>query len=88
MGFDVLLHTENNNILTIMFIDKRRECWKQGKDDLLLSKYYLRNARAKYYRTKPFKLDITKIYWEIWVSDVMLMNIVDALQTVIILSAV
>lgn len=41
------------------------ECWKQGKDDLLVSKYYprfpnLRNAIAEYYRTKRFKLDITK----------------------------
>ena len=41
------------------------ECWKQGKDDLLVSKYYprfpdLKSAIAKYYRTKRFKLDITR----------------------------
>ena len=41
------------------------ECWKQGKDDLLVSKYYptfrnLRKVITKYYRTKRFHLDITK----------------------------
>ena len=41
------------------------ECWRQGKDDLLVSKYYprflyLRNVITKYYRTKRFHLDITK----------------------------
>jgi len=41
------------------------ECWRQGKDDLLVSKYYpkfpnLKSAIANYYRTKRFKLDITK----------------------------
>jgi hypothetical protein len=41
------------------------ECWRQGKDDLLISKYYpefhnLKCAKANYYRTKRFKLDITK----------------------------
>ena len=41
------------------------ECWKQGKDDLLVSKYYpsftnLKAAITDYYRTKRFKLDITK----------------------------
>jgi len=41
------------------------ECWRQGKDDLLVSKHYpkfhnLRNTIAKYYRTKRFHLDITK----------------------------
>jgi transposase len=40
------------------------ECWRQGKD-LLVSKYYpkfpnLKSAIANYYRTKRFKLDITK----------------------------
>jgi transposase len=39
-------------------------CWKQGKDDLLVSKYdpkfqNLRKAIAEYYRTKRFRLDIT-----------------------------
>ena len=42
-----------------------RNCWKQGKDDLLVSKYYpsftnLKAAITDYYRTKRFKLDITK----------------------------
>ena len=41
------------------------ECWRQGKDDLLVSKYYprflhLRNVITKYYRTKRFHPDITK----------------------------
>jgi transposase len=41
------------------------ECWRQGKDDLLVSRYYpkfpnLKSAIANYYRTKRFKLDITK----------------------------
>jgi transposase len=41
------------------------ECWKQGKDDLLVSKYYpsftnLKAAITIYYRTKRFKLDIVK----------------------------
>jgi hypothetical protein len=41
------------------------ECWRQGKDDLLVSKYYpkffnLKSAIANYYRTRCFKLDITK----------------------------
>ena len=41
------------------------ECWRQGKYDLLVSEYYpqftnLRNAVAKYYRTRRFNLDIVK----------------------------
>jgi transposase len=41
------------------------ECWRQSKEDLLISKYYpkfpnLKSAIANYYMTKPFKLDITK----------------------------
>jgi len=41
------------------------ECWRQGKDDLLVSKYYprftdLKTAIANYYRTKRFGLDINK----------------------------
>ena len=41
------------------------ECWRQGKYDLLVSKYYprfenLRHAIANYYRTRRFKLDIFK----------------------------
>jgi transposase len=41
------------------------ECWRQGKDDLLVSKYYPRFAKLKaaitgYYRTKRFNLNIAK----------------------------
>ena len=43
------------------------ECWRQGKNDLLVSKYYprftnlnLKTAITNYYRTKCFKLDIAK----------------------------
>lgn len=41
------------------------EVWKQGKYDLLVSQYWpslnnLKDAVAKYYRTKRFKLDILK----------------------------
>jgi len=41
------------------------QCWRQGKDDLLVSKYYpgFRNLKAAitdYNRTKGFKLDIAK----------------------------
>ncbi|MGA7369265.1 MAG: transposase, partial [Nitrososphaeraceae archaeon] len=41
------------------------ECWRQGKYDLLVSKYYprfqdLTCAIANYYRTRRFKLDILK----------------------------
>ena len=41
------------------------ECWRQGKDDLLVSKYYpsftnLKAAITDYYRTKRFNLNIAK----------------------------
>ncbi len=41
------------------------ECWRQGKYDLLVSKYYprftyLRKAVAEYYRTRRFNLGIVK----------------------------
>jgi transposase len=41
------------------------ECWRQGKDDLLVSKYYpkftdLKTVIANYYRTKRFDLNIVK----------------------------
>ena len=40
-------------------------CWKQGKDDLLVSKYYprftnLKTAITNYYGTKRFSLNIIK----------------------------
>jgi transposase len=41
------------------------ECWRQGKYDLLVSKYYpkfknLTYVIANYYRTRRFKLDVVK----------------------------
>jgi len=41
------------------------ECWRQGKYDLLVSKYYpkfeyFRQVIANYYRTRCFKLNIVK----------------------------
>jgi len=41
------------------------ECWNQGKDDVLGSKFYdsfwdFKKSIAKYYRTKRFKLDLYK----------------------------
>jgi len=41
------------------------ECWRQGKYDLLVSKYYpgfddLKSSISKYYRTRRFNLDIVK----------------------------
>ncbi|MFZ0511999.1 MAG: hypothetical protein WAM14_10360 [Candidatus Nitrosopolaris sp.] len=48
-----------------LIITAVEECWRQRKDDLLVSKYYpkfinLKCAIANYYRTKRFKLEITK----------------------------
>ena len=63
---------ENKDVIRVEYLPKGssdynavEECWKQGKDDLLVSKYYpkflnLKNATANYYRTRRFKLDITK----------------------------
>ena len=41
------------------------QCWRQGKDDLLVSRYYprfasLKDAITNYYRTKRFNLNILK----------------------------
>ena len=63
---------ENKDVIRLEYLPKGspgnnavEECWRQGKDDLLVSKYYpkfpnLKCAIANYYRTKRFKLDITK----------------------------
>ena len=63
---------ENKDVIRVEYLPKGspennaiEECWRQGKDDLLVSKYYpkfpnLKCAIANYYRTKRFKLDITK----------------------------
>ncbi len=63
---------ENKDVIRVEYLPKGspdynavEECWRQGKEDLLISKYYpkfpnLKSAIANYYRTKRFKLDITK----------------------------
>jgi transposase len=65
-------HLEENKVIRVEYLPKGspdynavEECWRQGKDDLLISKYYpkfhnLKSSIANYYRTKRFKLDITK----------------------------
>ena len=67
------LERNNDDVMTVEYYFPKgspefsavEECWKQGKDDLLVSKYYpsftnLKAAITDYYRTKRFKLDITK----------------------------
>jgi transposase len=63
---------QNKDALKIMYFPKGssefnaiEECWRQGKYDLLVSKYYPNFANfihniANYYRTRRFKLDIVK----------------------------
>ncbi len=63
---------ERGDVLRVVYFPKGssefnavEECWRQGKYDLLVSKYYprftnLRHAIANYYRTRRFKLDIFK----------------------------
>ena len=63
---------ENKDSLRIFYLPKGspefnavEECWRQGKYDLLVSKYYpgfddLKSSIAKYYRTRRFNLDIVK----------------------------
>ena len=63
---------ENKDIIRVEYLPKGspefnaiEECWRQGKDDLLVSRYYpkfqnLKKAIAEYYRTKRFNLDIVK----------------------------
>jgi transposase len=62
----------NNDVMTVEYLPKGspefntvEECWRQGKDDLLVSKYYpsftnLKAAITGYYRTKRFNLNIAK----------------------------
>ncbi|MGC1929156.1 MAG: transposase, partial [Candidatus Nitrosopolaris sp.] len=62
---------KNNDVMTVKYLPRGsselsavEECWRQGKDDLLVSRYYpkfqnLKKAIAGYYRTKRFRLDIT-----------------------------
>jgi transposase len=63
---------QNKGVLKVMYFPKGspefnaiEECWRQGKYDLLVSKYYPRfegfkHVIANYYRTRRFKLDIGK----------------------------
>jgi transposase len=63
---------ENNDSIKLFYLPKGspefnavEECWRQGKYDLLVSKYYskftdLKSSIAKYYRTRHFNLDIVK----------------------------
>jgi len=64
---------ENNDYIRIIYLPKGspefnavvEECWRQGKYDLLVSKYYpgfddLKSSIAKYYRTRRFNLNIVK----------------------------
>jgi transposase len=63
---------QNKDVLKVIYFPKGssefnavEECWRQGKYDLLVSKYYpkfenLTYAIANYYRTKRFKLDIIR----------------------------
>ena len=63
---------ENNDYIRIIYLPKGssefnavEECWRQGKYDLLVSKYYpkfedFRHVIADYYRTRRFKLNIIK----------------------------
>ena len=63
---------ENKDSIRIIYLPKGspefsavEECWRQGKYDLLVSRYYprfddLRKAVAEYYRTRRFNLDIVR----------------------------
>jgi transposase len=67
------LEINNDHVMTVEYYLPKgspefttvEECWKQGKDDLLVSIYHssftnLKAAITDYYRTKRFKLNITK----------------------------
>ena len=67
------LERNNDDVMTVEYylpkgspeLSAVEECWKQGKDDLLVSKYYpsftnLKAAITDYYRTKRFNLNIAK----------------------------
>ena len=63
---------QNKGILKVVYFPKGspefnaiEECWRQGKYDLLVSRYYpkfeyFRRVIANYYRTRRFRLDIAK----------------------------
>ncbi len=62
---------ESKGVIRIEYLPKGspglsgvEECWRKGKDDLLVSRYYskfrnLKKTIAEYYRTKRFRLNIT-----------------------------
>lgn len=63
---------QSKDVLKVIYFPKGshefnaiEECWRQGKYDLLVSRYYpkfeyFRHVIAKYNRTRRFKLDIAK----------------------------
>ena len=63
---------ENKDAVRIVHLPKGspefnavEECWRQGKHDLLVSKYYpkltgLKSTISRYYRTRRFNLDVVK----------------------------
>ena len=63
---------ENKDAIRIVYLPKGspefnavEECWRQGKCDLLVSKYYpkftdLKSTISRYYRTRRFNLDVVK----------------------------
>ena len=62
----------NTNVIRVEYLPKGspefnavEECWREGKDYLLVSRYYpkfqnLKKTIAEYYRTKRFNLNILK----------------------------
>jgi transposase len=63
---------ENKDAIRMVYLPKGspefnavEECWRQGKHDLLVSKYYpkftdLKSTISRYYRTRRFNLDVIK----------------------------
>ena len=63
---------ENKDAIRIVYLPKGspefnavEECWRQGKYDLLVSKYYqrftdLKSKISRYYKTRRFNLDVVK----------------------------
>jgi transposase len=63
---------QNKDVLKVIYFPKGspefnaiEECWRQGKYDLIVSRYYpkfddFKHVIANYYRTRRFRLDIVK----------------------------